>query len=83
MLKYNVGDMKLLHAAVYNEEGLMSADRKWILTTSVTSQAPSSISDRADKTFNAPDQCDWHSGRDSFSDDYFVPAENAVRGNED
>lgn len=71
--------MKLSHTAVYSEEGL---DRKWILMTSVTSQAPSFTSDRVEITFNAPDQCGWHSGRDFFSDDYFVPAENAVKGNE-
>lgn len=57
----------------------MSADRKWILTTSVTSQAQSFIPDGAQKTFNAPDQCGWHLGRDSYSDDYFVPVENVKR----
>lgn len=34
------------------------------------------------ETFNAPDQCGWHSGLDYYSDDYFVPGENVGRGNE-
>lgn len=35
--------------------------------------------------FNAPDQCGWRSGRDSFSDDYFVPGEKKIskEGNKD
>lgn len=33
-------------------------------------------------TFNAPDQCGWHSGLDCYSDNYFVPGENVVRRNE-
>ncbi|KAF0044191.1 hypothetical protein F2P81_003349 [Scophthalmus maximus] len=35
----------------------------------------------SETTFNAPGRCGWHSGRDSSSDDYFVPGGNAARGN--
>lgn len=35
-------------------------------------------------SFNAPDQCGWRSGRDFFSDDYFVPGEKkSEKGNKD
>lgn len=31
-------------------------------------------------TFNAPGQCGWHSGHDSFSDDYFAPRVGSREG---
>ena len=49
----------------------------------VTPQAPSVTSSGVGQTFNAPGWCGWHSGRDFFSDDYFVPGEkNVVKGNQ-